>query len=82
MPALGPGRYLIAPYALRARQEATIACPIGWDELQAGLKPETLAIDEVCHRLEWYGDIWAKAIDESNSWDLKQNWQKLLTALK
>ena len=52
----------MAPYSLRARPQATVSTPIGWDEVDAvreGGDPSSLRFgtDDVLARVEEYGDL-------------------------
>ena len=53
----------IAPYSLRGRAHPTVACPRGWDELDAGLRQ--LDFHEVLERIDGLGDPMA-ALDRSS----------------
>ena len=57
-----PAKTTVAPYSLRARVQATVSTPIGWDEVDAvreGEDPATLRFgtDDVLARVEEYGDL-------------------------
>jgi bifunctional non-homologous end joining protein LigD len=41
-----PGATVIAPYSLRARSRATVAAPLGWDELEA-TDPDSFTIGDI-----------------------------------
>jgi bifunctional non-homologous end joining protein LigD len=47
----GRGATFIAPYSPRAREGATVATPIGWDELDAGVDPARFTVATVPRRL-------------------------------
>ncbi|SNS20483.1 bifunctional non-homologous end joining protein LigD [Geodermatophilus pulveris] len=57
-----PAKTTIAPYSLRARPDAPVSTPIGWDEVEAvldGADPGSLRFrtDDVLARVEEYGDL-------------------------
>ena len=57
-----PAKTTVAPYSLRARPDATVSTPIGWDEVDAvrdGADPGALRFrtEEVLARVEEYGDL-------------------------
>jgi bifunctional non-homologous end joining protein LigD len=57
-----PAKTTVAPYSLRARADAPVSTPIGWDEVEAvldGADPGHLRFrtDDVLARVEEYGDL-------------------------
>ena len=57
-----PAKTTVAPYSLRARPDAAVSTPIGWDEVEAvldGADPGALRFrtDDVLARVEEYGDL-------------------------
>ena len=57
-----PAKTTVAPYSLRARPDAPVSTPIGWDEVEAvldGADPGWLRFrtEEVLARVEEYGDL-------------------------
>ena len=56
-----------APYALRARPDATISTPLRWEELDERLDPIDFNLDTVPDRLEELGDIWGPVMKKPNS---------------
>lgn len=57
-----PGKTIIAPYSLRATNEATVATPLYWDEVNEKLNPKDYTIKTVPPRLIEMGcpfqDMW------------------------
>jgi bifunctional non-homologous end joining protein LigD len=57
-----PAKTTVAPYSMRARPDATVSTPIGWDEVEAvlrGADPGSLRFrtDDVLDRVAEYGDL-------------------------
>ncbi|HYX95680.1 MAG TPA: non-homologous end-joining DNA ligase [Geodermatophilus sp.] len=57
-----PAKTTVAPYSLRARPDAPVSAPIGWDEVEAvldGADPGSLRFrtEDVLARVEDYGDL-------------------------
>ena len=57
-----PAKTTVAPYSLRARPDAPVSAPIGWDEVEAvldGVDPGALRFrtEDVLARVEDYGDL-------------------------
>jgi bifunctional non-homologous end joining protein LigD len=57
-----PSKTTVAPYSLRARPDAPVSAPVGWDEVDAvrdGADPGELRFrtEEVLARVEEYGDL-------------------------
>ncbi|NUP11501.1 MAG: ATP-dependent DNA ligase [Polyangiaceae bacterium] len=64
----GRGATAIAPYSTRARPNATIATPIGWDELKDGIRPEELTLRSMPARLDALKkDPWARFLETKQS---------------
>lgn len=47
----GRGATFIAPYSMRARENATVSTPIAWTELESGVDPKSFTITTVPNRL-------------------------------
>lgn len=58
----GKGATFVAPYSTRARANAPVALPIGWDELD-GITPNGISLDRTIERLEERGDAWAPMLE-------------------
>ena len=55
----GRGATAIAPYSTRARPNATVAAPLTWDELMAGVDPQQLHVRSMMSRIGARGyDPW------------------------
>jgi bifunctional non-homologous end joining protein LigD len=56
----GRGATAVAPYSTRAREGATVATPLSWQELEAGVDPKAFTIRTMMKRLDaTSGDPWA-----------------------
>jgi bifunctional non-homologous end joining protein LigD len=51
---------VVAPYAVRARPQASVATPLDWDELDSDLKPDRYTIRNLFRRLAQKPDPWAE----------------------
>lgn len=55
------GQTGVAPYSVRATIQASVACPLLWDELSdPAVKPTTFTINNIWERLEMHGDVWSR----------------------
>ena len=54
----GYAQTTVAPYAVRARQHASVAVPLDWDELDDDLRPDGFSMQSVLDRLEQREDPW------------------------
>lgn len=61
------GKTIIAPYSVRNNEEALVAAPIYWHEINDGLRPEQFTIWTVQKRLEEIGDPFASFFHVKNS---------------
>jgi len=53
------GATAVAPYSLRARAGATVATPLGWDELSARVLPSAFTLVTIPERIARKPDPWA-----------------------
>ena len=53
-------RTIAGAYSPRPLLAATVSCPVGWDELAAGVDPGAFTIRSVPDRLRQVGDPWAE----------------------
>ena len=53
---------MIAPYSLRATEQATVSMPLSWEEVQNGVMPEDFTIRTVISRT---GDPWKGFFDQA-----------------
>lgn len=51
----GEGKTLVAPYSPRKREDATVAAPLFWDEVDDALQPDMFRIDNVVERVQKTG---------------------------
>jgi len=64
------GATAVAPYAVRARPEASVATPVTWDEVEGGADPRDWTLKNIPDRLSAISN--PSAIDEKN---LKSCWK-------
>lgn len=64
------GKTMIAPYSLRAQQNATVSTPLEWKELKKGLRPEEFNIFTVLKRKK---DPWERLLESKQSLEVEQN---------
>lgn len=73
------GATAVAPYAVRARPEASIATPVTWDEVKGGVNPREWTIKNIFSRLDRKEDPWAGMMRHAQSLkNRKADLQKLL----
>lgn len=65
----GRGKTLPVPYSVRASLQATVSCPIEWQELQH-IYPTDFTVNTVPDRLKEVGDLWAEILKQRK--DLKR----------
>jgi bifunctional non-homologous end joining protein LigD len=51
------GRTLASVYSVRPKPGAVVSTPVGWDEIERGIKMEEFRIDTVPHRVRRRGDL-------------------------
>jgi bifunctional non-homologous end joining protein LigD len=51
------GRTLASVYSVRPKPRATVSTPVGWDEIEHGIKIEDFRIDNVPDRVRRSGDL-------------------------
>ena len=51
------GRTLASVYSARPKPGATVSTPVGWDEIERGIKIEEFRIDNVPERVRGIGDL-------------------------
>jgi DNA ligase D len=66
-------RTIAGAYSPRALPNATVSCPIGWDELQ-GANPDDYTVLTVPARLKDAGDPWAKMHSRAGTIDALLGW--------
>ena len=65
------GATAIAPYSTRAREQASIAVPVAWNELSVKLKPDCFNINNIADHMIDFNNPWG------NFFSLKQGLPKL-----
>ncbi|ALX49837.1 ATP-dependent DNA ligase [Lentibacillus amyloliquefaciens] len=51
----GEGKTIVSPYSPRKRDDATVAAPLFWDEVNSDLSPDMFRIDNVVERVKAVG---------------------------
>ena len=69
------GATAVAPYAVRARPEASVATPVDWAEVEAGVNPRDWTIQNLPQRLANREDPWKDLVDFPQH--LQSRWEKL-----
>ncbi|MGH7476644.1 MAG: non-homologous end-joining DNA ligase [Longimicrobiales bacterium] len=52
------GRTLASIYSVRPTPRASVSTPVTWEEVEAGIEPEELRLDNVPARVRERGDLW------------------------
>ncbi|WP_367183429.1 DNA ligase D [Sporosarcina sp.] len=71
------GKTIIAPYSPRGNQDALVATPLHWDEVNQSLKPSLFSINSVLERLETTGDLFRNFREEGERQPFREVLQKL-----
>lgn len=66
-------RTMAGAYSARALENATVCCPIGWDELESA-QPTDFTIATVPDRLKTTGDPWAGMHSTAGTIDILRSW--------
>jgi bifunctional non-homologous end joining protein LigD len=66
------GATAVAPYAVRARPQASVATPVDWDEVEAGVNPRDWTIMNLPHRLAQKEDPWKDMMQHPQSLESRQ----------
>lgn len=61
------GKTMVAPYALRAREGATVSAPLKWTEAGTRLDMTRFTADSMARRLARTGDLWGDALRRRNT---------------
>lgn len=73
------GATAVAPYAVRARPEASVATPVDWAEVEAGVNPRDWTIQNLPQRLATREDPWKEL--SAHPQHLQSRWEKLRNLL-
>jgi bifunctional non-homologous end joining protein LigD len=52
------GRTLASIYSVRPRPDATVSTPVGWKEIERGIRIEDFTMSNVPARIAKHGDLW------------------------
>ncbi len=66
------GATAVAPYALRARPQASVATPVTWDEVEGGADPRDWTIKNILNRLGQKDDPWSGMMRHAQSLSSRQ----------
>lgn len=61
------GKTMVAPYALRARDGATVSAPLKWTEAGSRLAMERFTVQTMPRRIARVGDPWGEALRRRNT---------------
>ncbi len=61
------GKTMVAPYALRAREGATVSAPLKWTEVGSRLDMARFTAGSMARRLARTGDLWGDALRRRNT---------------
>ena len=61
------GKTVASPYSARAKPDALVSTPLGWEELTDDLDPRDFTIESAPERFTIVGDLWAAALKKPNS---------------
>jgi len=73
------GATAVAPYAVRTRPEASVATPVDWLEVEAGVSPRDWTIQNLPQRLATREDPWKDMSEYPQH--LQSRWEKLRNLL-
>jgi len=57
------GKTIAMVYTPRATDHASISMPIGWDELEKGIRPEDFTLNNALERIKKKGDLFAPLLE-------------------
>lgn len=69
------GKTIIAPYSPRGREQATVATPLYWNEVNESLSPKSFTIENVLARVEKLGCPFANYYEIGERQNLEQVYQ-------
>lgn len=67
------GATAVAPYAVRARQEASVATPVDWSEVETGVNPRDWTIQNLPQRMTQRDDPWKDLSDHPQNLQSKRD---------
>jgi bifunctional non-homologous end joining protein LigD len=66
------GRTLASIYSVRPRPQAPVSTPVGWEEIEAGIRIEDFRVDNVRERFAEVGDLWKPLLQKRGRFNLEQ----------